>query len=117
MLIPAALSCFAFSLIGASTIGVGMTIALIGVATGMEFDMLGFLAARYIGLASYAKIYGRLYMFIVGGSAGAPFAFGLLFDHTHSYTIAFILAGSLLLIGAAGFLALGRYPTLPVERI
>ena len=86
---------------------------LLGAATGMEFDMLAFLAARYFGLADFPRIYGRLYMFVAGAAGVAPLAFGHLFDRTSSYDLAFGISAILLAGGAAGLLALGRYPVIP----
>ena len=89
--------------------------ALLGAATGMEFDMLGFLVARYFGLADFARIYGRLYMFVAAAAGTAPLAYGALYDHLRSYDIAFTLSALQAAAGAAGLLALGRYPVDPVE--
>ena len=81
VLLPAAAACFAFQLplsFGAYAIAA----MLIGMATGMELDMLGFLATRYFGLAHFASIYGRLYMFVSIGAGSAPLAFGSAYDIT-----------------------------------
>lgn len=109
VLLPAAVACFAFQI--PLSFGAYATAAmLIGMATGMEFDMLGFLATRYFGLAHFAPIYGRLYMFVSIGAGSAPLAFGSAYDWTGSYALPISLAAGLLLAGAAGLLALGRYP-------
>jgi len=109
VLLPAAAACFAFQLplsFGAYAIAA----MLIGMATGMELDMLGFLATRYFGLAHFAPIYGRLYMFVSIGAGSAPLAFGSAYDITGSYALPISLAAGLLVAGAVGLLALGRYP-------
>ncbi len=109
VLLPAAAACFAFQL----PLGFGayaVAAMLVGMATGMELDMLGFLATRYFGLAHFAPIYGRLYMFVSIGAGAAPLAFGSAYDLTGSYALPLSLAAGLLLAGAAGLLALGRYP-------
>ena len=109
VLLPAAAACFAFQLplsFGAYAIAA----MLIGMATGMELDMLGFLATRYFGLAHFAPIYGRLYMFVSIGAGSAPLAFGSAYDLTGSYALPISLAAGLLLVGAVGLLGLGRYP-------
>lgn len=109
VLIPAAIACVLLT--GApSHFGYAIIAALIGAATGMEFDMLAFLCARYFGLADFPRIYGRLYMFVAGAAGSAPLAFGMLYDRTHSYDAAFLISAFLLAGGAAGLLALGRYP-------
>ncbi|MEL0210837.1 MAG: MFS transporter [Novosphingobium sp.] len=86
--------------------------AAIGLVTGMEFDMLAFLIGRYFGLRDYARIYGRLYMFLAVAAGTAPMAFGAMYDRTGTYTIPVAAAATLLLIGAATMLLLGRYPDL-----
>lgn len=109
VLIPAAIACFLFQMpLSFATYAVAAMV--IGMATGMEFDMLGFLAARYFGLADFATIYGRLYMFVAVGAGSAPLAFGFAYDRTGSYAIPLSLSAGLMVAGAAGFLALGRYP-------
>ena len=109
VLLPAAAACFAFQL-PLSFSAYAIAAMLIGMATGMELDMLGFLATRYFGLAHFAPIYGRLYMFVSIGAGSAPLAFGSAYDLTGSYALPISLAAGLLLVGAVGLLALGRYP-------
>ncbi|MDR7154024.1 MFS family permease [Sphingobium xenophagum] len=114
ILLPAAGAC----LLMASDAGFAayaVAAALLGAATGMEFDMLGFLVARYFGLADFVRIYGRLYMFVAAAAGTAPLAYGALYDHLRSYDIAFTLSALLLAGGAAGLLALGRYPVDPIK--
>ena len=109
VLLPAAAACFAFQL-PLSFSAYAIAAMLIGMATGMELDMLGFLATRYFGLAHFAPIYGRLYMFVSIGAGSAPLAFGSAYDLTGSYALPISLAAGLLLVGAVGLLGLGRYP-------
>ena len=109
ILLPAAGACLLMTS-ETSFVAYAVAAALLGAATGMEFDMLGFLVARYFGLADFARIYGRLYMFVAAAAGAAPLAYGALFDHLRNYDIAFILSALLLTSGAAGLLALGRYP-------
>jgi predicted MFS family arabinose efflux permease len=115
VLLPAAAAAL---MLGADLDYAGYVLAamLLGAATGMEIDMLAFLAARYFGLADFPRIYGRLYMFVAGSAGIAPLAFGHLFDRTGSYELAFTLSACLLAGGAAGLLALGRYPLIPAAR-
>lgn len=109
VLLPAAAACFTFQL-PLSFGAYALAAMLVGMATGMELDMLGFLATRYFGLAHFAPIYGRLYMFVSIGAGSAPMAFGSAYDITGSYALPISLAAGLLLVGAVGLLALGRYP-------
>ncbi|MBZ9646062.1 MFS transporter [Sphingobium sp. 3R8] len=114
ILLPAAGACLLL-ISHAGFTAYAVAAALLGAATGMEFDMLGFLVARYFGLADFARIYGRLYMFVAAAAGTAPWAYGALHDHLHNYDIAFILSALLLAGGAAGLLALGRYPVDPTD--
>lgn len=86
---------------------------LIGFAAGAELDLMAFFAARYFGLAHYAKIYAILYAILAFGSGTAPFLFAMVFDRTASYEISFLIAAGLFVFGALIVLALGRYPQQP----
>lgn len=88
---------------------------LIGFAAGAELDLMAFFAARYFGLAHYAKIYSILYAILAVGSGTAPMLFARVFDLTSSYEISFMIAAGLFLFGAVIALALGRYPQPPSE--
>jgi len=109
VLLPAAVACLILTS-NASILMYVAAVAMLGAATGMEFDMLGYLVARYFGLRDYARIYGRLYTFLAVAAGGAPFAFGALYDQLRSYQAAFVVSAFLLVAGAAGLLLLGRYP-------
>ncbi|MFW2830429.1 MFS transporter [Sphingomonas sp. ID0503] len=109
VLIPAAIGCLAISA-GGPMVVYALAAALIGIATGMEFDMLGFLVARYFGMSDYARIYGRLYMFLAVAAGAAPLVFGTMRDHSGGYGMPLIFSALLLVGGAAGLLGLGRYP-------
>ena len=109
VLVPAAFGCLLLQ--GEVSMVVAATaIVLIGAATGMELDVLGFLAARYFGIADYARIYGRLYVFVAASAGVAPMAFGYIYDWTGSYALPLQVSAGLLLVGGAGLLTLGRYP-------
>jgi MFS family permease len=111
VLVPAALACLVFGA-SAGFATYAFAAALIGVATGMEFDVLGFLTARYFGLADFARIYGRVYIFVAAAAGLAPLLFGYAYDLSGSYSLALYAAAVLLGAGAVGLLLLGRYPVL-----
>lgn len=115
VLLPAAAACVALTLplgLGSYTVAA----AALGAATGMELDVLAFLAARYFGPADFPRIYGRLYMFLAAPAGFAPLLFGYLFDLTGSYRLAFLIAAALLAASAACLMGLGRYPVLVSRR-
>lgn len=111
VLVPAGLACFTFQL-PLSFGAFALAAVVVGMATGMEFDLLGFLTARYFGLAHFARIYGRLYAFVALGAGTAPPAFGYAFDVTGSYGVPLSLAACLMISGAICLLLLGRYPVI-----
>lgn len=88
-------------------------ICLIGIAAGIEVDLLSFLVARYVGLRSYGTIYGLILgLFAVGAGVG-PGLMGHIYDVSGSYGPALHMC-SFAMLGAAGlFVFLGRYPDLP----
>ncbi|MEZ5458032.1 MAG: MFS transporter [Steroidobacteraceae bacterium] len=88
---------------------------LIGFAAGAELDLMAFFAARYFGLAHYAKIYAILYAILAVAGGTAPMLFARVFDKTASYDISFLIATGLFLFGAVILLALGRYPQPPAS--
>ncbi len=87
----------------------GVSIGLIGLAAGAEYDLLAFMVARYFGMKSYSSIYGALYSCFALGAGIGPVVFGANFDRTHSYSASLHLACGLFLAPALAMLALGQY--------
>ena len=83
---------------------------LIGFAAGAELDLMAFLAARYFGLAHYAKIYSILYATLAVCSGTAPMIFASVYDATGSYDLGYSMASVLFLVSVVLILMLGRYP-------
>lgn len=83
---------------------------LIGFAAGAELDLMAFLAARYFGLAHYAKIYSILYATLAVCSGTAPMIFASVYDATGSYDLGYSVASVLFLVSVVLILMLGRYP-------
>ena len=86
-----------------------LAISLIGLAAGMEFDLLAFLIARYFGPRSYSTLYGCLYGAYALGSGLGPVAFGADFDRSGGYALSLSVSAGLLVLGGAVLLLLGRY--------
>lgn len=84
-------------------------IVMIGIAAGVEYDLMAFLVARYFGMKSYGAIYGAQYGFFALGAGLAPVVFGRAFDNTGNYNSVLLLSAVFLIVGAASLLALGRY--------
>ena len=83
---------------------------LIGFAAGAELDLMAFLAARYFGLAHYAKIYSILYATLAVCSGTAPMIFASVYDATGSYDLGYKVAAGLFMVSVVLILLLGRYP-------
>jgi MFS family permease len=86
-----------------------LSIVLIGVAAGVEFDLLAFMVARYFGMKNYAGIYGALYACFALGAGLGPVVFGRWFDAHGDYGGILIASAAMLVVGAASLLALGSY--------
>lgn len=86
-----------------------MSLVLIGLAAGLEYDLLGYLATRYFGRAHYSAIYGALFsVFLLAGGA-APLIFGRAFDLSGSYQGVLQISAAGLVVAGLGLLALGPY--------
>lgn len=84
-------------------------IVAFGFAAGIEYDLMGFLVARYFGMRSYGAIYGVLYGFFSLGAGVGPLVYGAVFDATRSYARALLPTSGALIVGALMLLTLGRY--------
>jgi MFS family permease len=109
VMVPAAAACLIIGG-GGGYLAFAVAAALLGTATGTELDVLGYLVARYFGIADYARIYGCAYMFVAAGAGIGPPLFGLMHDNAGNYTLAMQFSAGLLGVGAIGLLMLGRYP-------
>jgi MFS family permease len=95
-----------------STIAPVAGIISLGLASGTEIDMIGFLTSRYFGMKRFGQLYGYLFAFFVVGSAIGPAMMGLAFERLHSYEPALWTFGAFMIVASAAILSLGpyRYP-------
>jgi predicted MFS family arabinose efflux permease len=95
-----------------STISPVAGIISLGLASGTEIDMIGFLTSRYFGMKRFGQLYGYLFASFVVGSAIGPSMMGLAFERLHSYEPALWTFGAFMLLASAAILCLGpyRYP-------
>jgi len=82
----------------------------VGLAAGLEVDIVPYFSSRYFGLKNFGAIYASLSVFFVIGNGMAPLLGSMAFDHFGSYhyvLIAVVIAGPVaaLLLGL-----LGSYP-------
>jgi MFS family permease len=84
----------------------------LGLASGTEIDMIGFLTSRYFGMKRFGQLYGYLFASFVVGSAFGPYMMGLAFERLHSYEPALWSFGAFMLLASTLILCLGpyRYP-------
>jgi fucose permease len=86
-------------------------VALVGVASGSEYDLSSYLAARYFGRRAYGRIYSCIYAsFAVGGVIASQF-YGWSFEHSGSYATGIFASAAGFGLCAVLPLTLGRYPT------
>jgi MFS family permease len=95
-----------------STISPVVGIISLGLASGTEIDMIGFLTSRYFGMKRFGQLYGYLFASFVVGSAVGPYMMGLAFERLHSYEPALWTFCAFMLLASGAILSLGpyRYP-------
>lgn len=86
-----------------------LAVAFIGVALGIEGDLLALLVTRYLGTRSFGQIIGPVQAMFLLGSAFGPLLLGLGYDRLGSYDPVMPLLMGILVIGAALIGTLGRY--------
>jgi MFS family permease len=107
----AAAGCVLFLTQGASA--ATLTAVALGFAVGAELDLLGFLVARYFGLAQFGRVYGWQYAVFVFSSGVGPLWVGAVRDATGNYDLTLTLSSAGLLAACVMFLLLPRYPDMP----
>lgn len=76
-------------------------VAALGLSQGAETDVLGFMIARYFGMARYSTLFAILIaVVVIGNSVGTVF-FGRSFDATGGYDLAIALSVGCFAAGAA----------------
>jgi len=86
-----------------------LAIILVGVAAGVEFDLMAFLVSRYLGMKSYGRIYSFIYAAFGLGSGTAPAIFNAIKGEATNYNTVLTYAIFGFLFGAAILLTLGKY--------
>ena len=78
----------------------------LGCAMGAEADLIGFLTARYFGIAVYGRAYAVQYAAFILAAGAGPMWVGYLADWTGDYRAASFVAAGLLVVAILLFLAL-----------
>ncbi|CAH1668760.1 putative MFS family arabinose efflux permease [Chelatococcus asaccharovorans] len=106
-----AVACFSLSLDAVSFVPAFAAIMLLGLTAGIEYDLMAYLVARYLGMRSYGTAYATLFgIFAVGAGLG-PSLFGYVFDRTGTYSGILEICALLLVADAVVILFLGPYPS------
>ena len=92
-----------------------VAVALVGVASGIEGDLLALLITRYLGTRNFGAILGPVQAVFLLGSAFGPLLLGLAYDELGSYDPVIPVLVVVLVIGATLIATLGRY-TYPAVR-
>ena len=82
---------------------------LLGLAAGVEYDLMAYLVSRYFGQLNYSSIYGLIYGFFAIGSGFGPWVFARSYSATGSYDTMLKISAVLFIIGALPLLFLGKY--------
>lgn len=77
---------------------------------GAEFDIVGFVIARYFGMRTFGTLFGFVVFAIALGVAIGSSLIGLSFDAFHSYDPALTAATGALMLSGFTYALLGRYP-------
>ncbi|MFK7828777.1 MAG: MFS transporter [Congregibacter sp.] len=85
------------------------SVFLLGMAAGMEYDLLAYLVGRYFGIRAYSSIYGALYIFFALGAGFGPAIFGRVFEATGSYNLALNWSMWAFIFCSLALLLLGPY--------
>jgi MFS family permease len=82
----------------------------IGFALGAEVDLIGYLTARYFGMASYGRLYGLLYSAFVLGTGVSPLMIAWLQRRSGNYEMALYICAGLVALAAVLFLKAPPFP-------
>ena len=108
MIMPAA-SMLMFTAVDPGYSQMVIAIVLLGVAAGVEYDLLAYLVSRYFGVRSYSRIYGALYALFGLGAGFGPATFGWIYSSSGSYDQALYYSMWGFIICSLALLLLGRY--------
>jgi predicted MFS family arabinose efflux permease len=109
MLMAPAASMYLFQLPDPTYAQAMLAVILLGVAAGIEYDLIAYLVSRYFGIRNYGAIYGILYAFFALGAGFGPAVYGRVLDSTGSYDSALYYSMFAFVICSVALLALGRY--------
>ncbi|MGE3302219.1 MAG: MFS transporter [Hyphomonadaceae bacterium] len=87
----------------------------LGLASGAEVDLIGYMVSRYFGLKRFAQIYGYLFAVFALGAGFGPYLLGFSYVRLGGYQTAFWIFSGVLVLAILLVATLGRY-AYPVQR-
>ncbi len=94
-----------------------IAVCLLGIAAGVEYDLMAFLVSKYFGLQNYGAIYGALYGFFALGAGLSPFIYSWAQETHGGYGKILEIAIYVLIAGVIPLLFLGKYREFDGERV
>ncbi len=91
-------------------------IAVVGLATGAEGDLLSYLVTRYFGIRAYGKIFACIFVAFIAAIAIAAPLFGRSYDLHGSYVLAMRMSAAAWVLCGFMLLMHGPYPNWPDPR-
>lgn len=110
-----ALGCLALAWQGAAFAWLG-AVAL-GTAMGAEADLIGYLTARYFGMANYGRLYAVQYASFMLMGGVSPLWIGALADATGGYTVPLLVTVGGLAVAIVLFLRLPKVHAAPPRNV
>jgi MFS family permease len=86
-----------------------LALIFVGLAAGVEFDLMAYFVSRYFGMKSYGRIYGLIYASFGLGSGTSPIIFNLIRGTDADYSNVLLIASFGFIIGGTILLTLGKY--------
>jgi predicted MFS family arabinose efflux permease len=108
LMLPAA-SMWLFGFAEPTYLHAAVAVVLLGVAAGIEYDLIAYLVSRYFGILNYAAIYGILYAFFALGAGFGPAVYGWYFQNEGSYDTILYYSMWCFILCSLALLLLGRY--------
>lgn len=87
-----------------------LSVSLIGIATGAEYDLLAYVTGRYFGRRHFSELFGLQFAVFAIGTGVAPACFGLMRDRLGSFEPVLYLAATTMAASVLLLYTLGRYP-------
>jgi len=89
----------------------------IGFSIGAEVDLIGYMVARYFGMAAYGRVYGAQYAAFLVGTGVSPVLIGVVADHSGGYGTALYGTAVILAVSAVFFATLPGFDTSRTEQL